>query len=82
MIETSSLEVYRGGGDDMEDIEDDDDDESRFLRQDFKMGGIFIWFVAGVWIGVLDLGGGWIGVFDLVGGCRLGSLDLDEDGGC
>lgn len=79
MMDTSSLEVYRGGGDEMEEIDDvDDDDESRFLRHDFKMGGILIGFEDGVGMGVFDLGGGWIGVFDLVEGCMLGSIDLDE----
>jgi hypothetical protein len=43
MTVISSLEVYRGGGDwgdDKEDIDDvDDDNESRFFRQDLRIGG-------------------------------------------
>ena len=49
MTVTSSLDVYRGGGDrdDKEDMDDvDDDNESRFLRQDLSGIGL-VTFVDG-----------------------------------
>lgn len=45
----SSRDWYRGGGEEIDEMEDaDDDDDPRFFRQDLRMGGVLIGLTDGV----------------------------------